>query len=590
MKRRLGKLWFRDGFFVLKTGKPTLALSLILPLMLSFTLGLAQLSGSDVDYFGNPVNYRISVGFAWDTAQQTFLEEKLRLLLNQLDTKPDIRIAPAEGVSNLLAVADDLGKPLIIYNPSFVTEIEAGGKEAEWMLLSILAHEVGHHIEFHIQQLLVRKNLPSGESRKLELAADEFSGEMIYRLGGTLEQAQRAIQQYASNEASQTHPDKQARLFSIGSGWYLAQQTMNVATTSNSNSPSAPKLGIISIATNPNNATIYLDGAYFGSTPLENVPLALGEHHLRIVQQGFDDLSTMISISGDSPLRLDYRLNPNLSTPVTTPANPLLTNPAPSKPAVSSSAQQSIPPKAQGYRLPIQVPTDGILQTQDVDNLIRKFAGRYRLYDARTLEDYKEAHLPTSESLPYDQVYEHADRLPEDKNMLVVFYCWYETCGWSPQAAEAARDLGYQNVAVYLAGIEAWQEQHETVGETQPQELDEAYQVPINLPKDGIINLATLRSLMRNHATEFMLFDARDAESYDEEHLPPAQSLPYDQVLENAYLLPENKDMLIVFYCQHATCGLSPQAADRARELGYRHVVVFIAGIDAWKEAGYPVR
>jgi len=177
--------------------------------------------------------------------------------------------------------------------------------------------------------------------------------------------------------------------------------------------------------------------------------------------------------------------------------------------------------------------------------------------------------------------------------MLIIFYCWYESCDWSSQAAETARGLGYTNVVVYSGGIEAWQNQGETVARETPRQTPakkagKNYQVPIDIPSDNIINLTTLSNLMENHTGEFVLFDARGSDSYQEAHIPTALSLPYDRVYEEAQLLPSNKDMLIVFYCQHETCGLSPQAAEKARALGYNHVVVYLAGIDDWKKAGYP--
>ena len=50
-----------------------------------------------------------------------------------------------------------------------------------------------------------------------------------------------------------------------------------------------------------------------------------------------------------------------------------------------------------------------------------------------------------------------------------------------------------------------------------------------------------------------------------------------------------DRDRAVAFYCK-AACWMSWNAAKRAVEYGYRHVLWFPGGTEAWAEAGYRLR
>ena len=99
----------------------------------------------------------------------------------------------------------------IIYNQTFMEK--ANRTINDWASLSILAHEVGHHLSGHSLQ-------STGSRPELELEADKFSGFILKTLGASLEDAQSAINSLVSEEGSLTHPPKSARLAAIANGWY----------------------------------------------------------------------------------------------------------------------------------------------------------------------------------------------------------------------------------------------------------------------------------------------------------------------------------------------------------------------------------
>lgn len=77
--------------------------------------------------------------------------------------------------------------------------------------------------------------------------------------------------------------------------------------------------------------------------------------------------------------------------------------------------------------------------------------------DVNGSESYKKGHVPTA--LNFAEVKsELANKLPSDKNALVVAYCGNEKCSAYKKAAQAAKELGYTNVKHLSVGIKGWKE------------------------------------------------------------------------------------------------------------------------------------
>ena len=87
-----------------------------------------------------------------------------------------------------------------------------------WSSMSILAHEIGHHLSGHT----ITKE---GSNPHDELEADKYSGFTLYKLGASIAQATAAIQSLGSEMGSETHPAKVDRVKAITAGWNEANQT-----------------------------------------------------------------------------------------------------------------------------------------------------------------------------------------------------------------------------------------------------------------------------------------------------------------------------------------------------------------------------
>jgi rhodanese-related sulfurtransferase len=88
---------------------------------------------------------------------------------------------------------------------------------------------------------------------------------------------------------------------------------------------------------------------------------------------------------------------------------------------------------------------------------------------------------------------------------------------------------------------------------------------------------------------DFVLVDALSPMSYAVSHLPGAIHIPPGSVDYRAPRAIPDLGAEVVVYCSSATCDSSVEVANRLIELGYRNVVHYADGKDAWKEAGLPL-
>jgi hypothetical protein len=100
----------------------------------------------------------------------------------------------------------------IVYDKIFFENVDKN-TSSYWSSMSILAHEVGHHLSGH--------TLLMGENRfQSELEADKYSGFILYKMGATLEESLLAIKKLGGISDSKTHPSMVKRINAIKDGWY----------------------------------------------------------------------------------------------------------------------------------------------------------------------------------------------------------------------------------------------------------------------------------------------------------------------------------------------------------------------------------
>lgn len=146
------------------------------------------------------------------------------------------------------------------------------------------------------------------------------------------------------------------------------------------------------------------------------------------------------------------------------------------------------------------------------------------------------------------------------------------------------------------------------LGASSDSQTSQAVPAPIpELTEEEKITPDELRALQLKHAG-LVLFDARDSQTYDGEHiegalLPLPRSYYQDQQLFRARVISEPpnldstlaesmknypKDTAIVTYCNR-DCKASAFLLSQLKKLGFNRVRAMEAGIGEWKEKGYPV-
>ena len=118
-------------------------------------------------------------------------------------------------IANAVAFIHE-GKRMIIYDRRLL-DITDQYSSSYWSSMSILAHEIGHHLSGHTLA-------STGSNFKLELEADQFSGFVLQKMGANLSDAQYAMQILADEQGSFSHPGRAARLAAIKKGWEEANK------------------------------------------------------------------------------------------------------------------------------------------------------------------------------------------------------------------------------------------------------------------------------------------------------------------------------------------------------------------------------
>lgn len=108
------------------------------------------------------------------------------------------------------------GKRYVSYDPILFNNLEYYS-DSYWSIISIFAHEIGHHLSGHSEDNI-------GSNPVSELEADYFCGFVLYKMGATLEQSLIAINLLGGENDSNTHPSKYKRIEKIKEGWLSANQ------------------------------------------------------------------------------------------------------------------------------------------------------------------------------------------------------------------------------------------------------------------------------------------------------------------------------------------------------------------------------
>ena len=225
--------------------------------------------------FMAPVLLALPLAFAGPARAQTAPAptDVIREITDAVGLKARFELRATREVDTAAAVVYD-GKRYLLYNPAFLSSVNRAG-HTDWAGISILAHEMGHHLNGH--------TLRAGGSQPAdELEADEFSGFVLRKLGASLAQAQAAMATVPDADDSPTHPGRTPRLAAIGQGWQRA--SAQLVASARAAAPSAAPAMVAARAAAP-----AYDNEWVADLPV-GTPAAPGREMVAISQRNGDAL------------------------------------------------------------------------------------------------------------------------------------------------------------------------------------------------------------------------------------------------------------------------------------------------------------
>lgn len=185
-------------------------------------------------YDGSPVSLDPS---AMNALRSESGADVVAFIMKYTGLPQNFEVIPHPAIPNAAAVIllgpDKLPKRVIAYNERFMREVLSATANNNWAPVSIMAHEIGHHLSGHTIQ-------PGGSQPATELEADKFSGFVLYKMGARLDDATKAINTLASAEDGPTHPGRPKRALAITEGWREACRQQSTDCSGVSVKPAQP--------------------------------------------------------------------------------------------------------------------------------------------------------------------------------------------------------------------------------------------------------------------------------------------------------------------------------------------------------------
>jgi rhodanese-related sulfurtransferase len=219
------------------------------------------------------------------------------------------------------------------------------------------------------------------------------------------------------------------------------------------------------------------------------------------------------------------------------------------------------------------VSTYGIVSTGQLKAMIDS-KEQFTLIDARTKDEFDEAHIVKAINITEKGFELQASQLPADKGSLLVIYCNGVKCGKSKKVAAKAESAGYTNIVLYADGFPVWEER------ALPIKAGSDYGKKIETTK---LRPAELKKLIDSGSKDFVIVDVRDDIEYKEGHIPGAINIPVETFAAKSDILPKEKKIIV--YCN--TGGRSYAAYRKLMKLAYPDIVQTMFA--DWKESGQQV-
>lgn len=146
-------------------------------------------------------------------SEDTDVPEIISMIIAYTGLCPNFEIREADVKNAKAAIRDK--KRVILYNKEYIAKLNRKSR-TYWAGVSVLAHELGHHLNGHTVSY-------DKSDLEAELEADQFAGYILRKMGASLEEAQAAIKTVGREQETESHPGKDSRLNAIRKGWISAE-------------------------------------------------------------------------------------------------------------------------------------------------------------------------------------------------------------------------------------------------------------------------------------------------------------------------------------------------------------------------------
>ena len=179
------------------------------------------------NYVDKPLASNTIYGFASDNEAKQALERIMQF--TGLPTNFQIMAANVPNACAVIKCNNTTSScdRYIMYNQEFMMKVK-DATQNNWSSISILAHEIGHHLSGHTLDNL-------GSRPEIELEADKFSGFVLAKMGASLDDSKSAMELIGSATGSSSHPAKDARIAAIVNGWTSGNESMKKNGSANTN-------------------------------------------------------------------------------------------------------------------------------------------------------------------------------------------------------------------------------------------------------------------------------------------------------------------------------------------------------------------
>ena len=192
--------------------------------------------------------------------------------------------------------------------------------------------------------------------------------------------------------------------------------------------------------------------------------------------------------------------------------------------------------------------------------------GHYFLFDSRPAPRFMEGTIPTAVNLPFPAFDKQVDKLPADKQALVIFFCSGKTCNMSPGSLAKAKKLGYANAKVFVDGMPGW-------GKRYP----------------GMLSPGSLKTAFLDAQNPLVILDVRPGAEAAKGSIKGAVGVDPTKVADLLRTFPSPKLKPPVVVVDETGGAVAKALASELVKAGYAGVNVLQGGFLAWQAASLPL-